>query len=71
MVRACWISSRFHYAERVCDGDERFSSLSFAAPPGSSSVPDRFLLDGFIISDSNRYSTDALDKVPAQQTSTV
>jgi hypothetical protein len=56
--------SRFHYAYRVCNStsghaDEGYQALSWIPVPATS-APDRFALDGIIITDTNRYATDLL-----------
>ena len=53
--------SRFDYKQRNCDGAQNYSALSFAHPPANTpGIRDQFLIDGIIVSDTNRYATDLL-----------
>ena len=55
--------SRFNYANRFCNSasgnaDDGYESFSWTpVPAGAKGGPDKFVLDGLIISDSNYYST--------------
>jgi uncharacterized protein (TIGR03437 family) len=56
--------SRFNYGNRFCgstsgDPDDGYQSVSWIPlPAGSRGSPDKFVLDGLIVSDSNYYATD-------------
>jgi len=55
-------NSRFNYAYRQCrnsttNTDDGYQSISWI-PVGAAAVPDRFVVDGMIITDNDYYATD-------------